>query len=51
MTGLNDELKDFNHYKGKPYRIDDLSHILGLYYHHYNMFVETIKVIISMFHN
>ncbi len=47
MTGLNDELKDFNHYKGKPYRIDDLSHIFGLYYHHYSMFVETFKLMIS----
>lgn len=45
--GLNDELKDFKHYKGKSYRINDLSCILGFYYNHYSMFVETIKVMIS----
>jgi len=47
ISGLNDDLKDVTHYKNTMFRIDDLSHILGLYYHHYNMFVETIKVIIS----
>lgn len=45
--GLNDELKDFSHYKKTVLRIDDLSHILGLYYRHYSMFIETIKVMIS----
>lgn len=44
---LNDELKDFSHYKKTVLRIDDLSHILGLYYCHYSMFIETIKVMIS----
>lgn len=47
ISGLNDDLKDVNHYRKTMFRIDDLSHIFGLYYHHYSMFVETIKVIIS----
>jgi len=47
ISGLNDDLKDVTHYKNTMFRIDDLSHILGLYYHHYSMFVETFKIMIS----
>lgn len=47
ISGLNDDLNDVTHYKNTMFRIDDLSHILGLYYRHYSMFVETFKLMIS----
>lgn len=46
-SNLNNELKDYKHYKGKVYRIDDLDVILRHYYRYYKRCQCAIKILIS----
>lgn len=45
--GLNKELQDFLHYKGKSYHIDDLDAMIRLYYRNYRRCQTAMKKIIS----
>ena len=46
-SNLNDELKDYRHYQGKVYRIDDLDIILRHYYGNYKRCRCVIEIMIS----
>ena len=45
--GLNKELQDFLHYKGKVYHIDDLDSMIRLYYRNYNRCQIAMKKVIT----
>ncbi len=47
IKGLNKELKDFKHYKGKNYYIDDLDCILRFYYRNYPRCQSAMRKIIK----
>ncbi len=47
IKGLNKELKDFKHYKGKNYYIDDLDCILRFYYNNYPRCRSAMRKIIK----
>ena len=45
--GLNKELQDYVHYKGKNYYINDLETILRCYYSNYDRCRKILKVIVT----
>lgn len=47
INGLNNDLKDFKHYNGKMYYIDDLDCILRFYYAHYTRNQRIFKIMIK----
>ncbi len=47
IKGLNKELKDFKHYKGRCYYIDDLDCILRFYYRNYTRCQSAMRKIIK----
>jgi len=44
IKGLNSDLKDFKHYKGKVYYIDDLDCVLRFYYSNYTRNQRVFKI-------